>query len=109
VQVRLNVFLAYSVWCAVFRCLTVMCVWYGHLWPKNVVKLLRSINELHCGGTAYNIVRQVNATGYLNTERLMVFGETVAVYCENHTKHTDTFCGQNAEFSCVKVGGKVKM
>jgi translation initiation factor IF-1 len=26
---------------------------------------------------------------------LMLFGETVAVYCENHTEHTDTLCGQN--------------
>jgi hypothetical protein len=33
----------------------------------------------------------------------MLFGETVAVYCENHTEHTDTLCVQNAE--CVKVGG----
>jgi hypothetical protein len=28
----------------------------------------------------------------------MLFGETVAVYFENHTEHTDTPCGQNAEF-----------
>jgi hypothetical protein len=28
----------------------------------------------------------------------MLFSETVAVYCENHTKHTDTLCGQNSEF-----------
>jgi hypothetical protein len=28
----------------------------------------------------------------------MLFGETVAVYCENHTEHTDTLCGQNVEF-----------
>jgi hypothetical protein len=26
----------------------------------------------------------------------MLFGETVAVYCENRTEHTDTLCGQNA-------------
>jgi hypothetical protein len=25
--------------------------------------------------------------------RLMLFGETVAVYCENHTEHTNTLCG----------------
>jgi hypothetical protein len=25
------------------------------------------------------------------TNRLMLFRETVAVYCENHTEHTDTF------------------
>jgi hypothetical protein len=28
---------------------------------------------------------------------LMLFGETIAVYCENHMKHTNTLCGQNAE------------
>jgi hypothetical protein len=32
----------------------------------------------------------------------MLFGETVAVYCENLTEHTDTMCGQNAEFGMVK-------
>jgi hypothetical protein len=25
--------------------------------------------------------------------RLMLFGETVAVYCENHTEHINTLCG----------------
>jgi hypothetical protein len=34
----------------------------------------------------------------------MLFGETVAVYCENHTEHTDTLRGQNVEFWCVKAG-----
>jgi hypothetical protein len=40
-------------------------------------------------------------THYVSTtkpNRLMLFGETVAVYCENHTDHTDTLCVQNAEF-----------
>jgi hypothetical protein len=35
----------------------------------------------------------------------MLFGETVAVYCEHHTEHISTMCGQNAEFWCVKAGG----
>jgi hypothetical protein len=35
----------------------------------------------------------------------MLFGETVAVYCENHTEHADTLCGQNAGFWYVKAGG----
>jgi hypothetical protein len=35
----------------------------------------------------------------------MLFGKTVAVYCENHTEHTNTLCGHNAEFWCVKAGG----
>jgi hypothetical protein len=29
-------------------------------------------------------------TSATEPNRLMLFGETVAVYCENHTKHTDT-------------------
>jgi hypothetical protein len=28
----------------------------------------------------------------------MLFMETAAVYCENHTKHTDRLCGQNAVY-----------
>jgi hypothetical protein len=35
----------------------------------------------------------------------MLFGKTVAVYCENHTEHTNTLCGQNVGFPYVKAGG----
>jgi hypothetical protein len=35
----------------------------------------------------------------------MLFRETIAVYCENQTEHTDTLCEQNAEFWCFKAGG----
>jgi hypothetical protein len=35
----------------------------------------------------------------------MKFGETVAVYRENHTEHTDTLCGENAEYWYVKARG----
>jgi hypothetical protein len=35
----------------------------------------------------------------------MLFRETVALYSENHTEHTNTLCGQNAEFQFVKAGG----
>jgi hypothetical protein len=35
----------------------------------------------------------------------MLFGETVAVYCENHTEHTDTLHLQNAEFWYLKASG----
>jgi hypothetical protein len=37
--------------------------------------------------------------------RLMLFGESVADYCENHTEHTDSLRGQNAEFEYVKADG----
>jgi hypothetical protein len=32
----------------------------------------------------------------------MLFKETVAVYCESHTEHTNTLCGQKAEFLTLK-------
>jgi hypothetical protein len=35
----------------------------------------------------------------------MVFRETIAVYCENHTEHTNTLRGQNAKFYYVKAAG----
>jgi hypothetical protein len=38
--------------------------------------------------------------------RLMLFGETVAVHCGNQTEQTDTLCGQKAELYYVKEGGK---
>jgi hypothetical protein len=33
--------------------------------------------------------------------RLMLFRETVTVYCENHTEHINTLCGQNTELKEV--------
>jgi hypothetical protein len=33
----------------------------------------------------------------------MLFGKTVAAHCEDHTKHTNTLCGQNADFEYVKA------
>jgi hypothetical protein len=54
-----------------------------------------------------NSVRTSQETYYISaTEptRLMLFGETAAVYCENRTEHTDTLCGQNEWFWCVKAG-----
>jgi hypothetical protein len=39
-----------------------------------------------------NSVRSSQETHYVSdtkTKRLMLFGETVAVYCENHTEHTN--------------------
>jgi hypothetical protein len=35
----------------------------------------------------------------------MLFREIIAVYSENHTDHTNTLCGQNAELSIVETDG----
>jgi hypothetical protein len=47
-----------------------------------------------------NSVRISRETHYVTAtkpNRLMLFWETVAVYCENHMEHNNTLCGQNAE------------
>jgi hypothetical protein len=36
--------------------------------------------------------------------RLMLFRETVADYCEDLTQHTNALCGQNAKFLNPKAG-----
>jgi hypothetical protein len=53
--------------------------------------------------TCKNSVRTSQETHYVSatkTNRLMLFRETVAVYCENHAEHINTFCGQNAVLLC---------
>jgi hypothetical protein len=35
----------------------------------------------------------------------MLFREITAAYCENHTEHINTACGENAEFLDVIAGG----
>jgi hypothetical protein len=68
-----------------------------------------TLYELNLFAMIYtNPVRTSQETHYVSTtktNRLILFGETVAVYCENHMEHTDTLCGQDAEFWCVKAGG----
>jgi hypothetical protein len=63
------------------------------------VKTIRNtqiyINSVRTSQETHN----VSAT---KPNRLMLFGETVAVYCENHTEHTYVLCGQNAESMTVK-------
>jgi hypothetical protein len=53
-----------------------------------------------------NSVRTSQETHYVSateTNRLMLFGETIAVYCENHTEHVNTLCGQNAETLYIRI------
>jgi hypothetical protein len=55
-----------------------------------------------------NSVRTSQETHYISTtksNRLILFRKTVAVYCENHTEHTNAMCKKNAEFLYVKAGG----
>jgi hypothetical protein len=52
--------------------------------------------------TTFNIlVRTSQETHYVSittTNRLMLFGEIISVYCENHTGHINILCELNAHF-----------
>jgi F0F1-type ATP synthase delta subunit len=39
----------------------------------------------------------------------MLFREIIAVYCENHTEHINTLCGQNGEFSSYLTGNTLRL
>jgi hypothetical protein len=66
--------------------------------PPSVSRLSRKAST-NCYRVSFTLTAQethyVTAT---KTNRLMPFRETVAIYCENHTEHTDALCRQNAEF-----------
>jgi translation initiation factor IF-1 len=70
------------------------------------VRTIRN-TQIHCVGRMQYIQIQfvphrkhhVSAT---KPNQLMLFGGTVSVYCENHTEHMNTLCGQNAEVLMLK-------
>jgi hypothetical protein len=97
-------------------------MWPSALWFHTVAKLVTSIPEEITAQIYFKIFKHINSfkikflliyknsvrtsqeTHYVSAKkpnRLMLFRERVAVYCENHMEHTDTLCGQNAELWCV--------
>jgi hypothetical protein len=54
--------------------------------------------------------QETHSISITTTNRLMLFRETVAVYCENHTEHTNTLCGQNTkQFSPYLTGNTLRL
>jgi hypothetical protein len=45
--------------------------------------------------------QETHSVSVTKMNRLKLFKETIAVFYENGTKHTNTFCRQNAEFSTL--------
>jgi hypothetical protein len=92
------------------RIAAVKCIKLGWKWllrnrwtlfRETVAVIVRTIRntQIHCVGRIYsNSVLTSQETHYVSTTEpnwLMLFRETVAVYCENHTEHTDTLRWQN--------------
>jgi hypothetical protein len=58
--------------------------------------------------TYKNAVRTSQETYYVSAtknNRLMLFRETVTLYCGNHTEYISTLSGYDAQFQYVKAGG----
>jgi hypothetical protein len=49
-------------------------------------------------GTSVHTSQETHYVSSTESNQLMLFRETVAVYCENHAEHTNILHGQNAEF-----------
>jgi hypothetical protein len=60
---------------------------------------------IKCINDSVRISQETHYVSATDANRLMLFRETVAVYCENHTEHINTFCGQNAEIIVCETGG----
>jgi hypothetical protein len=57
-------------------------------------------------------IRTSQETHYVSAtkpNRLMLFGETVAVYCENHTEHTYSLPNNLYEFSSYLTGNTLRL
>jgi hypothetical protein len=88
-----------------------------YLWLNNLAVINSEYSVFLIGGLTLqrpnffkiihtNLVRTSQETHYISAiklNRVMLFKETIAVYCESHTKHTNTLCGQNSEFWCAKL------
>jgi hypothetical protein len=78
-----------------FRCLSGLRWRYWNP-PPHVYIYSRLSNDLYS-----NSVRTSHETHYVSAtkpNRLMLFRETVTVYCENHTEHTNVLHSQGIEF-----------
>jgi hypothetical protein len=64
--------------------------YHESLWPVLVPPMNAEYN-------VRSVLHSRHVVSATEPNRLMLFGETVDVYCENCTEHTDTLCGQNAD------------
>jgi hypothetical protein len=64
--------------------------------PRKIAETLKTEFLLNNNTNSVRTSQETHYVPATKPNRLMLFGEIVAVYCENHMEHTDTLCGQNA-------------
>jgi hypothetical protein len=60
--------------------------------------LFRETVAVYCDIKIQSVPNRKHIVSATKPNRLMLFIETNAVYCENNMERTDTLCGQNIEF-----------
>jgi hypothetical protein len=86
------------------------CLLFNPVFPKLVyseapVMWIRAFEVTNINQYSIRTSQETHYVSATEPKRLMSFRKKNAVYCENHMKHMNTLCGQNAEFRCVKGGG----
>jgi hypothetical protein len=57
------------------------------------------LNFIYTGSkNSVHTSRETHYVSATKSNRLMLFREIIAVYCENHMEHINTLCGQNAVY-----------
>jgi hypothetical protein len=72
-----------------------------------IVRTVRN-TKIHSQIIYKNPVRTSQETQYISptkSNRLMLFGETVAGYCKNDTEHTNALCDHKAVFLYIETFG----
>jgi hypothetical protein len=49
-------------------------------------------------GTSVRTSQETHYVSATEPNRLILFGETATVYCENHTEHVNTLCGHFSSY-----------
>jgi hypothetical protein len=67
--------------------------------PRNVVVQLypQALGSRSKFNSSFRTSQETHYVSATKPNRLMLFREIIAVYCENHTEHINTLCRQNAE------------
>jgi hypothetical protein len=61
---------------------------------------------MHCVGTSVRTSQETHYVSATEPNQLMLFRETVAVYCENHTEHINALRGH---FSSHLAGNTLRL
>jgi hypothetical protein len=97
-----NYYEVHSSYCSVTQQRTVYqeCIFTGTYLPTRCLAMgVRVTVHENAIGTS----QETHYFSATETNRLMLFRETVAVYCESHTEHINTLCGQNAETLYIRI------